>query len=265
MSSESQHATTPEGRPSSRSREGAPCSLVRPPTHGPTRTTRCRPSSAWVPFRVRESTSAAWNTFDAAVVKPDAPHQLDAGGAPIALVYLDPESAEGRAAVARLARPGIQHLEGAHFDEFRAHALALWRGYLEVRSDLMTSVVDALVGSCVLPAPLDPRVRKALDLFESLPGRRTSLPLVAAAVSLSPGRFAHLFREQTGLAVRRYLLWLRLRDAVQEVAIGRTLTEATHATRFSDSAHLTRTFREMFGVVPSAAFKNCRFVRVVGP
>lgn len=216
------------------------------------------------PIRIRGEAGSKWVTCEAAVVTPDTPHQLGGGTDPLALVYLDPESAEARAAVARLGGTGVHRVESARLEEFRAGALALWRSAPEASADrLIASALAMLVGSWQPPPPLDPRVRAALDLFETLPGRSAPVASIAAAVSLSPGRFAHLFREQTGLAVRRYLLWLRLRDAIEEVAGGSSLTEAAHAAGFSDAAHLTRTFRRMFGVAPSEAFKNCRFVGVV--
>jgi len=75
---------------------------------------------------------------------------------------------------------------------------------------------------------------------------------LATAVGLSPSRLAHLFRAQTGLPVRRYLLWLRLGDALQQLAHGVSLTTAAHAAGFADSAHFSRTFRAMLGITPSA-------------
>lgn len=43
-------------------------------------------------------------------------------------------------------------------------------------------------------------------------------------------------------------LWLRLQRAVELFAAGTPLTEAAHAAGFADSAHLSRTFRRMFGI-----------------
>jgi AraC-like DNA-binding protein len=74
----------------------------------------------------------------------------------------------------------------------------------------------------------------------------------AVAVSgLSASRLRHLFVEQTGLAFKTYLLWLRLTRAVECFAGGATLTQAAHQAGFADSAHFSRTFRRMFGVAPA--------------
>ncbi|MEO6051520.1 MAG: helix-turn-helix domain-containing protein [Pyrinomonadaceae bacterium] len=60
------------------------------------------------------------------------------------------------------------------------------------------------------------------------------------------------------MPVRRYLLWQRLRDAMHQLAHGSSLTETAHAAGFADSAYLTRTFRGMLGIAPSALQKKAR-------
>ena len=70
-------------------------------------------------------------------------------------------------------------------------------------------------------------------------------------------------QDLAGLPLRRYVLWLRLRDVLLSLAEGASLTEAAHAAGFADSAHMSRTFRDMFGVRPSMFLKNQRGVEVV--
>jgi AraC-like DNA-binding protein len=71
---------------------------------------------------------------------------------------------------------------------------------------------------------------------------------VARSLSLSEGRFLHLFREQMHIPWRPYLLWRRLNCAVNGMAQGASATEAAHGAGFSDSAHLSRTFKSLFGL-----------------
>jgi AraC family transcriptional regulator len=40
------------------------------------------------------------------------------------------------------------------------------------------------------------------------------------------------------------------------------LTTAAHEAGFADSAHLSRTFRDTFGLAPSRIFKRSQFIQV---
>ena len=79
-----------------------------------------------------------------------------------------------------------------------------------------------------------------------------SLPTLARIAALSPSRFMHAFTESVGVPLRPYLLWLRLQRAAAELTGGASVTDAAHRAGFSDSAHLTRTFRRMLGATPSS-------------
>jgi len=60
----------------------------------------------------------------------------------------------------------------------------------------------------------------------------------------------HLFKARMGVPVRRYVLWARLRGGLEQALAGASLTSAALEAGFSDSAHFSRTFREMFGIAP---------------
>jgi AraC-like DNA-binding protein len=94
----------------------------------------------------------------------------------------------------------------------------------------------------------DARIARLLQWLAPRLEGAVSLSDAAQLLKLSPGRLRHLFVEQTGLPFRTYLLWLRLQRAVQSYAGGASLTEAAHCAGFADSAHLSRTFRRMFGI-----------------
>lgn len=71
---------------------------------------------------------------------------------------------------------------------------------------------------------------------------------VASQLALSESRFLHLFSEELGIAWRPYLLWRRLMCAIQAIINNTSATDAAHLAGFSDSAHLSRTFRNNFGM-----------------
>ncbi|MDP3230261.1 MAG: helix-turn-helix transcriptional regulator [Acidovorax sp.] len=83
-----------------------------------------------------------------------------------------------------------------------------------------------------------------------------TLPEVARVANLSPGRFRHLFVEETGMPLRTYVLWRRLLHVWTLLMQGETLSTAAHAAGFADSAHLSRTAQTMFGLAPSALQMN---------
>jgi len=87
---------------------------------------------------------------------------------------------------------------------------------------------------------------------------------LADIVYLSPSRLMHLFSQQIGIPIRKYILWQRLRHALLQLAEGLTITEAAHEAGFTDSPHMNRTFNAMFGITPSKIFKNSRFIQVIG-
>jgi AraC-like DNA-binding protein len=71
---------------------------------------------------------------------------------------------------------------------------------------------------------------------------------VAEGLCISEGRFLHLFSEQMGITWRPYLLWHRVICAINALTKGSSATDAAHMAGFSDSAHLSRTFRSLFGM-----------------
>lgn len=101
-----------------------------------------------------------------------------------------------------------------------------------------------------VPALPDARVARATKLLRESP--QSELKALAARVGLSLPRLSHLFSDRIGVSPRRYRTWGSIRRAVQSMASGISLTEAAHEAGFSDSAHFSRSFVAMFGVVPSA-------------
>jgi AraC family transcriptional regulator len=191
---------------------------------------------------------------DGVAVAADVEHVFQAEGL-LAFVFIEPESRAGRAVARRLFdQAPIAAVPEKVWSGFRERLIAAFRS--TDRNDaalieLGRGLVAAL-GENVKAEEPDPRIRKVLAWAASEIENPVSLSDAVEVSGLSPSRLRHLFVEQTGLPFKTYLLWLRLTRALQRYAGGAALTEAAHDAGFSDSAHLSRTFRRMFGVAPAA-------------
>ncbi|MCV7153604.1 MULTISPECIES: helix-turn-helix domain-containing protein [Mycolicibacterium] len=180
------------------------------------------------------------------VVPADAPHRIEVGAQEGTVVFLEPESVPGRSAHLRAIRSGWTV----------APVLTL------TRRRALGAVVDDLIEHLAPLGTADeaihhPAVDDALRLLPSLVAQGPiSGADLAARVGLSASRLTHLFTEQVGIPLRRYVLWSRLRIAILRVQAGDDLTGAAHGAGFADSAHLTRTTRDMFGLPPSVLSRH---------
>jgi AraC-like DNA-binding protein len=73
---------------------------------------------------------------------------------------------------------------------------------------------------------------------------------------LSPRQMRHAFARDVGLSMRAYLRWKRLRRAIAAVEEGASLSAAAASAGFADSAHLSRVFREQFGMTPTQGLSS---------
>ncbi len=111
------------------------------------------------------------------------------------------------------------------------------------------------------PASKDRRVQQAAYAMLNAPAEQTNAAGHAQVAGLSSSRFQHLFKEQTGLSLRRYRLWARLQATMSYVMEGKTLTQAAHDAGFASSAHLSAAFKAMFGLPLSSLLSgNILFV-----
>lgn len=215
--------------------------------------------------RLREP-EAEWQEYRGAIVMPDAPHSFDPDGSVVVMLFVDPESAEGRWLRNTLSKP-ITAIPAARLEHCLPGLRIFWNEVLDAAAtaELVRSVVHNL---CVGPPPvrhLDERIVRALEAIRGSDASRIPIEEIAKKVFLSPSRFAHLFSEEVGLPFRRYVLWRKLNRAMLMIGRGNTLSAAAHAGGFADSAHLTRTFYQMFGIPPSLMLGGGEFYLIPAP
>jgi AraC-like DNA-binding protein len=187
-----------------------------------------------------------------AIVAPDTPHAFEARGLN-ALLFIEPESRAGRALTHLLegapasaisteqARDAPELFARAYHDADPRQALR----------DVGAFIANRIAGHVRTTEP-DRRVRQMIKWASDNLDNTLAINAAAGGVNLSPSRASHLFVEETGLPFRTYVLWLRLVRAVDAHTRGASLTEAAQEAGFADSAHLSRTFKRMFGLPATA-------------
>ena len=198
-------------------------------------------------LRVRSGPGRSWTRCGAAIIKPDAFHEIDGEEVKILLTFVDPES-DLAAALLEGIRSDITPVPDS--------TVAVWREYLGDPEKLTSVRVEPWVRQHLLSnrrvPRLHPKVRRALQVVreELATARSFALSRMAGIAGLSKSRFMHVFTESVGVPLRPYILWRRLQMACSEIMNGASITDAAYRAGFSDTAHLTRTMRQMMGMTP---------------
>jgi AraC-like DNA-binding protein len=215
-------------------------------------------------IRLRAGPGARWAEYAGAITASGQPHEADSPVPLLATLWLEPNLEQAHRLVPRSTRAPIAAVEKPALERVVPRLLDCWNGgHDSQRASAVIDEVLEILASAPIPRPtLDPRVAEARRILRSMARTRASFAELAAALSLSPGRLTHLFSAELGMPPRRYRLWLRLLDAVDELAEGASIAQAACGAGFSDAPHLTRTFRRMLGFTPAAA-RHVAFIPVV--
>jgi AraC-like DNA-binding protein len=195
---------------------------------------------------IRRRPSDPWIRCGAALVRPDAEHEVDAQNTIVLIGFVESESELGAALAERIEG----HISSVSDVEVARWRVALGRMPSEARAErwVRTQLLHKR-----RPVRIHPGVTLVLKHLREKLGIADdfSLKTLASISGLSQSRFMHVFTESTGVPLRPYVLWLRLQRACCDLMSGASVTAAAHAAGFSDAAHLTRTFRRMLGMTPT--------------
>ncbi len=196
-----------------------------------------------------------WTEYAGAIIPSRQPHAMDATRVqPNAVLFVEPETRQGRALTERYLEHGIASIDPAVMAEVGPPLFAAWQQERSAAAigRACARVLDVLTGGVEPSVVSDPRILRAVAHIRAHLDAPLTLEDVAEVACLSPSRFRHLFVEQTGMALRPYILWRRFLRVWELLMEGASLSSAAHAAGFADAAHLSRTSRSMFGIPPSA-------------
>lgn len=212
-------------------------------------------------IRFRRSEREDWTAYDGVVISSRQPHSMDSTVVPSQVVlFVEPETREGRALSERFQHGGITPLSSEELADVTPAVFSAWREQRDPAAVIQAArrVIQKLTGGLEPRMISDERVLRAVSYINSHLDESITLEDVANVACLSPSRFRHVFVEETGVALRPYVLWRRFLRVWDLMMAGESLSAAAHMAGFADAAHLTRTSRRMFGFPPSA-------IQIAGP
>ncbi len=122
---------------------------------------------------------------------------------------------------------------------------------------LTEKVLDywGISASNVQPAH-DLRVQVIAEKFSNGEWLSDSVAKIAEKTHISVSRLEHVFKNETGINLKQYMLMNRLRNVYRLAVKGTSLTEAALASGFNSSAHLSKTAYDMTGISISRVLES---------
>lgn len=172
---------------------------------------------------------------DVILIRPGIEHHILCEEGGLSAMYLDGTAWTGTGALA-------ERLEGRLGDL----ALAGMRSDLDAQQELRARLRHG-------QDLAHPHVHAVLAQLAADPMLRMSQSELARRLGLERTQALRLFKASTGTTFRQFKRWTGLQHAARRIVAGDLVRTAALDAGFADTAHLTRTFKQSFGLTPSQA------------
>lgn len=183
------------------------------------------------------------------LIEPAQLHLLRGAGGDCAFLYVDALSHDLEILRSACREQGKRASSGLWMEDTVIALLAAMERS-EAGWDAASARLTDMLGLMRRARP-DRRIHLAVQALVRNPGDGNSAAALAEEAGMSSSYFQHKFKQETGVAFRRFRNWIRLRAVLQEASRGMALTDAAHAAGMAGSAHLSAAFKDMFGMSPS--------------
>ena len=206
-----------------------------------------------------------WETYQNLIIRENVIHQLNTNDSVQLLIYLDSETAAAK------------DIKSKYMDNLDVYSpdmnilkdidpKALQQAILKPDPELLQSVVNQVLALLCnkrdTPAS-DERIIKARQIIASRHPLDISVKCLADLTCLSESRLRVLFMKETGVPVYKYMMWSRIRFAINRIMNGCAVNEAALEAGFADSSHFHKMMVRMFGLSPSQFIKSNRKFNIV--
>ncbi|MDB5136247.1 MAG: Helix-turn-helix, AraC domain protein [Mucilaginibacter sp.] len=199
-----------------------------------------------------------WKAYKNLIIRENVIHQLNTNDSVQLLIYLDSETTVAKEIKSRymdkldMYSPDINIFKDIDPKALQQAILKPDQGLL---LDVVNRVLNVFCGTKDA-SKADERISKARQLIAECHPSGLSVAYLANLVCLSESRLRVLFKAETGIPVYQYIMWSRIRFAINRIMNGCAVNEAALEAGFTDSSHFHKMLVKMFGLSPSQFIKS---------
>ncbi len=202
-----------------------------------------------------------WAECEVALVAPYQSHRLVSPTGAIHNLGFEPESLSPAAQV-RLGEL-VQNPDSRKWVLTRVREQRDQLGQV-LSQGFMTAEFDWLfLGERLEARQMEPRITSILELMcNDLEDCTVSAEDYAREIFLSPSRFLHLFKLNTGVSFRSLRMWKRARRFLDHASGDNSLTDVALDLGYPDSSHFSHSIRRTYGLKPRSIRQGSRHLKV---
>jgi AraC-like DNA-binding protein len=191
----------------------------------------------------------AYTNLTFAIIDSNVTHRLSATDCKLEVVMI-----EGNMHLARamIAGNNMKFTEGVYCQEYHQN-----------QTQFINKLRD-YISKQPCKSGYDPRVARMINFLDNHElDYKVMMKTLQELVFLSESRLSHLFKENVGISLKKYLLWSKLKKTIhQHLSENEDLFTSLIEAGFYDQPHFSKAFKTMLGVNPTKVY-NSRTVQVL--
>jgi AraC-like DNA-binding protein len=207
---------------------------------------------------------APWKTYRNIIIREDTPHALDTHDSVQLIIYLDTETTAAKLIHERYLKDQLaSEPEFNLFEIVKPDTLAqaLVKPDALILHNIIGQILNALINTS-RPKP-DPRIQSIKTTIDTGHPGDLTIAALAAQVHLSESRVSALFKQHTGIPLYRYILWSKIRFAINRIMTGHPINDAAWEAGFTDNSHFHKMLVSMFGISPSQFLRDNKVMDIL--
>ena len=196
------------------------------------------------------------------LVNKNVKHSFKADNRVCFTIIIEPVSDLGLALDALLAGRDSYNVDDSKADNIIEKVIRLKdQPDKETYSDLMVAVYDCF-DITPMNKQLDERIVAFLEMLKHCSCDDHSIEEYADKLCLSESRLSHLFSEQVGVSIKKYLILHQLERAFEEILQGESITKAAMDAGFDSPSHFAAVVKSLMGLPARRGVKDSVFLKV---